>query len=85
MPVDENNLGFRSVPKSVGMWVYIVQYNLSTPAKHGTNINGRISQDPEYCKTLIFRVTLFSRGDDSRYIRETFYSRFVIAPYKIFP
>ena len=27
---------------------YNVQYNLSTPAKHGTDINGRISQDPEY-------------------------------------
>ena len=25
-----------------------VQYNLSTPAEHGTDINGRISQDPEY-------------------------------------
>ena len=25
-----------------------IQYNLSTPAEHGTDMNGRISQDPEY-------------------------------------
>ena len=26
----------------------MIQYNLSTPAEQGTDINGRISQDPEY-------------------------------------
>ena len=29
-------------------WTIRIQYNLSTPAEHGTDINGRISQDPEY-------------------------------------
>ena len=38
----------------------------------------------EYCKTLIFCVSLFSRGNDSLWIRETLYSRFVIASYKIY-
>ena len=30
------------------MYAIHIQYNLSTPAEHGTHINGRISQDPEY-------------------------------------
>ena len=32
-----------------------------------------------YCKTLIIRVTLFSRGHQSRFIHETLFSRFVIS------
>ena len=28
--------------------MFSIQYNLSTPAEYGTDINGRISQDPEY-------------------------------------
>ena len=31
----------------------------------------------KYCKTLIIRVTLFSRGHQPRYIHETLFSRFV--------
>ena len=32
----------------IGFLNLLVQYNLSTPAEHGTDWNGRISQHPEY-------------------------------------
>ena len=32
----------------------------------------------EYCKTLIIRVTLFSQGQQPRFIHETLFSQFVI-------
>ena len=32
-----------------------------------------------YCKTLIIRVTLFSRGHQQRFIHETLFSRFVVS------
>ena len=35
-------------------------------------------RDFEYCKTLIIRVALFSRGQQPRFIHETSFSRFVI-------
>ena len=34
--------------------VLYIQYNLPTPAKHGTDKNGRISQDPEYRRSYNF-------------------------------
>ena len=37
-----------------------------------------------YCKTLIIRVTLFSRGQQPTFIHETLSSRFVIYSYIIF-
>ena len=36
-----------------------------------------------YCKTLIIRVTLFSRCHQPRFIHETLFSRFVISSYII--
>ena len=34
---------------------------------------------PLYCKTLIIRVTLFSRGHQPRFIHKTLFSRFVMS------